>query len=655
MTRLRPAHGSLKVPRMTALPTRSWIGPLMMAGLLAVAVFGGCSGDPGERATRSAFQNMERGNLVRARADFEKALRAPLTDEARARVLNGLGLVFLRLGEADEAARCFERTLALTPDSASATFNLGMARAQSGSLDEALEAFRRTAQLTPESDRPHGASGFAYFKAGDAARAHQAFLSALARRPRSPEWLTWLALAEWKAGQPDRAEFYCMQALEQDRRYAPALYNLARIYDETHARPDQARAYYEGFLDVEPEGTRADRVRARLAEQAGARAAALPVNETRTPSAAASRAGQPVESAAAARAPEARELAARGQTAEALRYYLEAAEAARAEGDTSAQRDALIEATSRCFDQPGAFVALGRYLLDTGERTSAEEQFKKALRLDENATDAIEGLARARLQAGQAEDALLLYKQVLQRQPDHRDAAWHVAELYDTKLGMTNEALAAYRAFLVLAPHDARAAAAKTRIVERLAPTRAPAETPRPTAPVPTTPDEPAEPAPRNPRAAAQAYNMGLAHQERGDWDRAVYYYENAIENDPLHAMAWYNLGTVYWNQREDAKAAEAYRKVLALRPNLSSARYNLSLALQRLGEADEALDRLRALVADEPAYAGAYYVIGMIRSAQPDGLNDARAAYARYLELAPNDAYAPLVRRWLQQHPALP
>ena len=37
----------------------------------------------------------------------------------------------------------------------------------------------------------------------------------------------------------------------------------------------------------------------------------------------------------------------------------------------------------------------------------------------------------------------------------------------------------------------------------------------------------------RDPRTAVQAFNRGTQYQQKGDWDRAIYYYRRAIDQDP--------------------------------------------------------------------------------------------------------------------------
>ena len=70
----------------------------------------------------------------------------------------------------------------------------------------------------------------------------------------------------------------------------------------------------------------------------------------------------------------------------------------------------------------------------------------------------------------------------------------------------------------------------------------------------------------RNTHAAVQAYNRGTLYQQQEDWDRAIYYYTRAVENDDTFATAFFNLGAVYWSRGEfDYEGMETMLKGLQL------------------------------------------------------------------------------------------
>ncbi len=125
-----------------------------------------------DRALAEASDSLQRGDAGKSRQILEKALRYKPRNQ-RARNLLGLslfklgelekaeaiyrgliedhpadptlrvnlGLVFLKLGAANDAARCFETTLDLSPDHRKAQNYLGLALAQKGDLARAREWF----------------------------------------------------------------------------------------------------------------------------------------------------------------------------------------------------------------------------------------------------------------------------------------------------------------------------------------------------------------------------------------------------------------------------------------------------------------------------------------------------------------------------------
>ena len=155
----------------------------------------------------------------------------------------------------------------------------------------------------------------------------------------------------------------------------------------------------------------------------------------------------------------------------------------------------------------------------------------------------------------------------------------------------------------------------------------------------------------RNTHAAVQAYNRGTLYQQQEDWDRAIYYYTRAVENDDTFATAFFNLGSVYWAKGEYAMAKEAYLKAVQIQPDMIAARYNLALICRELKEKSAAMEQLQILLKDHADYAPARYLLGMLYADDPATVGLAKDQYKAFLELAPNDPAAPVVRNWIDAH----
>ena len=101
----------------------------------------------------------------------------------------------------------------------------------------------------------------------------------------------------------------------------------------------------------------------------------------------------------------------------------------------------------------------------------------------------------------------------------------------------------------------------------------------------------------------AQTYNnLGLICARKGEWDRAVEFYERDLEISGLvgdrHGMArtWGNLGAVYLRKGDWGRAVELYRRSLEVLEQLGDVRgvaqtyNNLGLAYVRKGDLDQAI-----------------------------------------------------------------
>ena len=144
---------------------------------------------------------------------------------------NNLGNLYLGKGLFDEAAREFQRVIAIDPRYATAHINLSAAYLSLGRSDAAAAEARAALQIDP----------------------------------RSPDAMVNLSLAQSAAGQPGDAQGSLRRALEIDPHNAAAHYNLARQF-EAAGEAAAAIDHYKQFLQyASPEQTAyAADVRARL-------------------------------------------------------------------------------------------------------------------------------------------------------------------------------------------------------------------------------------------------------------------------------------------------------------------------------------------------------------------------------------------------------
>jgi tetratricopeptide (TPR) repeat protein len=85
--------------------------------------------------------------------------------------------------------------------------------------------------------------------------------------------------------------------------------------------------------------------------------------------------------------------------------------------------------------------------------------------------------------------------------------------------------------------------------------------------------------------ANAKAWNnMGDYHYRRGEFDKAIEYFKNSIENNPAHSLAYVNLALAYRNTHRSSDALKALCGALILDPNCAWTRYQLGLTYLNRG-----------------------------------------------------------------------
>jgi tetratricopeptide (TPR) repeat protein len=114
---------------------------------------------------------------------------------------------------------------------------------------------------------------------------------------------------------------------------------------------------------------------------------------------------------------------------------------------------------------------------------------------------------------------------------------------------------------------------------------------------------------------AVAYHNRGLAYYRKGELDRAIADYAEAIALNPKYVKAYTGRGNAYKNKGEYDRAIIDYTKAIALDPNYVPAYGNRGLAYQKKGDKEQAIaDYRKALEinpSDEKA-KGALKVLGV-------------------------------------------
>src|SRR5689334_23765202 len=118
----------------------------------------------------------------------------------------------------------------------------------------------------------------------------------------------------------------------------------------------------------------------------------------------------------------------------------------------------------------------------------------------------------------------------------------------------------------------------------------------------------------RNKRAkAVQLFRDGLSFLSKDDCEKALPYFEKAVESDSNYAEAWAQSGFCNEKLGKHAEALEASKKAVVLRPSAESY-FNIGLANYYLKQYKEAADGYRQSIKLDPYQAAdAYYALGLV------------------------------------------
>jgi tetratricopeptide (TPR) repeat protein len=139
-----------------------------------------------------------------------------------------------------------------------------------------------------------------------------------------------------------------------------------------------------------------------------------------------------------------------------------------------------------------------------------------------------------------------------------------------------------------------------------------------------------------DPLNAAQHNDLGVAYQQRGEFDLALREYDRAAELASDWPQPLINRGNALAAQQLWQQAAADYRKALKRDPQQAEAMNNLAWVLLQGGEQEAALDWVeQALELDptQPAYLDTLAEIQILRKAFPE----ARKAIEQALALNPS------------------
>ncbi|MBN1209842.1 MAG: tetratricopeptide repeat protein [Myxococcaceae bacterium] len=191
-----------------------------------------------------AYQNLgfiylQEGAYGKAHDNFQRALKVnPDYLEAR----YNLALAYTKMEKFEQARKEFRTILAVNPNIADAYHSLGSISYTEGKFEQAAEDMAKAVQLSPEVPTFWHDYGATLMELSRFAEAKDAFATCVSLDQKNPLCLNNLALAQRKAALTDSAlkELKDTQTAENT---APALYTLARQYNEQGLVSEEERTY----------------------------------------------------------------------------------------------------------------------------------------------------------------------------------------------------------------------------------------------------------------------------------------------------------------------------------------------------------------------------------------------------------------------------
>jgi len=120
-----------------------------------------------------------------------------------------------------------------------------------------------------------------------------------------------------------------------------------------------------------------------------------------------------------------------------------------------------------------------------------------------------------------------------------------------------------------------------------------------------------------NERAADEYFKRGQEALNTGQQEKAVEFFERALNENPDHESACFNLALLYDRRAEDAKAIELYERICTSPPVHLNALINLALLYEDNNHYDEAHRCLDAVLKTNPNHERARMYMKDVESAR--------------------------------------
>jgi protein O-GlcNAc transferase len=207
-----------------------------------------------------------------------------------------------------------------------------------------------------------------------------------------------------------------------------------------------------------------------------------------------------------------------------------------------------------------------------------------------NVNEAIQS-AFENYQAGNLQQAEIIYKEILNLQPNNLDVIQKLANILQDK-GQIDEAIDYYQKAINLKPND-----------------------------------------------FGFYYNLADAFLEKGEIEQAILNYKETLRINPNFPWAYNNLGLALKGNGQVDEAITHFKKAIELSPNFTEAYTNLGIALDLMGSLSESIRSHAHALLLRPDFVEAYSNLGNAYESQGN-LDKAEECYRKALIIKPNCSF---------------
>lgn len=115
------------------------------------------------------------------------------------------------------------------------------------------------------------------------------------------------------------------------------------------------------------------------------------------------------------------------------------------------------------------------------------------------------------------------------------------------------------------------------------------------------------------PGHAKSHYNAGLAYQVRNNYKQALQHYHRAVEHDSGHVKARLNIATITAGRGDLKRAQKMLKEILQIEPNHTDALMNLGVISFNLNRPKQAMDSMKRVLKLEPKNVTALKNLGVM------------------------------------------